>query len=134
MDSIPQLDKAGLRKFGLTFGLVIVTIFGVLLPLLMGLSYRLWPWLVGCVFVLWALAAPASLGPFYRLWMRLGLVLNAIMSRLVLGIVFFLAVLPTGLVLKLRGIDPMRRKADAQARSYRVISDRSATKDMENPF
>ncbi len=134
MEPLPQLDKAGLRKFGLTFGFVIVTIFGVLLPPLMGLGYRLWPWLAGGGFVLWALAAPASLGPFYRLWMRMGLVLNAIMSRLVLGIVFFLAVWPTGLVLKLRGIDPMRRKADTQVRSYRVISDRSATKDMENPF
>ena len=134
MDSIPQLDKIGLRKFGLTFGLIIVAIFGVLLPLLPGLGFRLWPWVTGGIFLIWALAAPASLGPFYRLWMRLGLVLNAIMSGLVLGIVFFLAVLPTGLVLKLRGKDPMQRKPDAQARSYRVISDRSATKDMENPF
>jgi hypothetical protein len=106
----------------------------VLLPLLTGLGYRLWPWLVGGGFVLWALVAPTSLVLFYRLWMRLGLALNAVMSRLVLGIVFFLAVLPTGLILKLRGKDPMRRKPDAQARSYRVISERSAAKDMENPF
>jgi Kef-type K+ transport system membrane component KefB len=134
MESIPQLDKTGLRKFGLTFGLVIIAIFGVLLPLLTGLGYRLWPWIASGGFVLLALTAPASLGPFYRLWMRLGLVLNAVMSRLVLGIVFFIAVLPTGLVLKLRGIDPMRRKPDAQAHSYRVISERPSAIDMENPF
>jgi hypothetical protein len=37
-------------------------------------------------------------------------------------------------VLKLRRIDPMQRKTDARARSYRVISDRSTPNDMENPF
>jgi len=134
MEPIPKLDKAGLRKFGLTFGLVIAAVFGALLPLLPGLGFRLWPWLTGGVFVLWALLAPASLGPFYRVWMRLGQVLNAVSSRLVLGAVFFIAVLPTGLVLKLRGRDPMQRKADARARSYRVISERHSAKDMENPF
>jgi hypothetical protein len=134
MDSIPKLDKIGLRKFGLTFGLVIIAIFGVLLPLLPGLGFRLWPWVLGGFFVSWALAAPASLGPFYRLWMRFGLVLNAITSRLLLGAVFFLAVLPTGLILKLRDKDPMQRRPDAQAHSYRVLSERTSPKDMENPF
>jgi hypothetical protein len=134
MEPIPSLDKNGLRKYGLTFGLVIIAIFGVLLPLLLGLDYRRWPWLVGGVFVIWALLAPASMGSFYLQWMRFGLVLNAIMSRLLLGIVFFLAVLPTGLVLKLRGKDPMQRKRDALAISYRVTSQRPAPKDMENPF
>jgi hypothetical protein len=134
MEPIPQLDRTDLRKFGLTFGLIIAAVFGVLLPLLLGLGYRLWPWVTGGIFTIWALAAPVSIGPFYRLWMRFGFVLNAVMSRLVLGAVFFIAVLPTGLVLKLRGKDPMQRKPDAQARSYRVISDRSSAKDMENPF
>jgi hypothetical protein len=134
IESIPQLDKRGLRKFGLTFGLLIAAIFGLLPPWLFGLDHRLWPWVVGGAFILWAIAAPASIGPFYRLWMRLGLLLNAVMSRLVLGIVFFVAVLPTGLIQKLRGKDPMRRKPDAQTRSYRVISERSSAKDMENPF
>ena len=134
MDHIPKLDKIGLRKFGLTFGLVIVTIFGVLFPLLPGLGFRLWPWVTGGIFAIWALVAPVSIGPFYRLWMRFGFILNAVMSRVVLGAVFFIAVLPTGLVLKLRGKDPMQRKPDAQARSYRVSSERSSAKDMENPF
>jgi len=62
------------------------------------------------------------------------LALNAVSSRLVLGAVLFIAVLSTDLVLKLRGRDQMQRKPDAQARSYRVLSERSSARDMETPF
>ena len=134
MDNIPQLDSAGLRRFGLLFGLIIAGVFGALLPLLLGLGFRWWPWLAGGIFVAWALLAPGSMNPFYRLWMRLGLMMNAVMGRLVLGIVFFLVVLPTGLILKLRGKDPMARKRDSQASSYRVPSTKTEAKNMERPF
>lgn len=134
MEPIPKLDNTGLRRFGITFGLIFISVFGVLLPLLFGLNFRLWPWLTGGFFVFWAVLAAASLNGFYQLWMRLGFVLNAVMSRLVLGIVFFCVVLPTGLVLKLRGQDPMQRKADANAVSYRVISKQTSKNNMEKPF
>lgn len=77
--------------------------------------------------VLWALAlgfgglalvAPTRLAPVNRLWLRLGLALNRIVSPLAIGIVFFLVVTPIGLTLRLAGKDPLHLKRDPAATSY----------------
>lgn len=131
---IPDLDQRGLRNFGLTFGIIIATLLGLLLPWLFNYGFPWWPWVVGFLFALWAVLAPKSLKPFYRIWMRFGLLLNAVMSRIILAIVFYLVVLPTGVILKLRGRDPMRRKLDNEIRSYRITSRQSPSNHMQKPF
>jgi hypothetical protein len=50
--------------------------------------------------------------------MRLGWVLGKIVSPIVLGALFFLAVLPMGLFMRLRGKDLLRLKMDPSAKSY----------------
>ena len=131
---IPDLDAAGLRRFGLIFAGIVAGLFGVLIPLIFGLGFPWWPWLVGVVFVAWGLIAPGTMGGFYRLWMRCGLVLNAVMSRVILGLVYYLTVLPTGLIIRLRGKDPMRRGFDPGAGSYRVESEKPDPEQMHKPF
>jgi len=132
---IPELDAKGLRKFGLTTGAIVAALFGGLIPWAFGLHYPTWPWVLAGVLGLWALAAPATLNPVYRGWMRFGLLINAVMSRVVLGIVFYLVVLPTGLVMRLTGKDPMRRRFEPDAASYRQPPSRALqSKHMENPF
>jgi hypothetical protein len=134
MTQIPELDRSGLRNFGLTFGAIIAVLLGLLLPWLFSYGFPWWPWLVGAAFAGWALAAPDSLKSFYVLWMKIGLVINAVVTRIILGIVFYLIVLPTGLILRLRGGDPMRRTLDKDMNSYRVESQRSPPDRMEKPF
>ncbi len=134
MTQIPELDRTGLRSFGLTFGAIIGVLFGLLLPWLFSYGFPWWPWFVGAVFVGWALAAPNSLKPVYILWMKIGLVINALVTRIILGIVFYLIVLPTGFILRLRGGDPMRRKLDKDMTSYRVESHHSPPDQMQKPF
>jgi hypothetical protein len=53
-----------------------------------------------------------------------------------MGFIFFLTVLPTGLILRLLGKDPMRRKFDTQAASYWILrEDKSVTKEsVDNQF
>jgi len=134
MHEIPELDSAGLRRFGLTTGAIVGGLFGLLIPWLFGLRYPIWPWVIFAVLALWAILAPASLGPVYRGWMRFGLILNAIMSRIILGIVFYLVVFPIGLLMRLKGHDPMARQADPDADSYRVQSHATDPNKMERPF
>jgi hypothetical protein len=131
---IPDLDAAGLRRFGLTFAGIVAGLFGMALPLLFGLGFPWWPWLVGAGFTAWALIAPATMNGFYRLWMRFGLLLNAVMSRLVLGLVYYLTVFPTGLIMRLRGKDPMRRRFEPQSGTYRVESETPDPEQMRKPF
>jgi len=131
---IPELDRKGLRQFALIFAAIVVVVFGIVIPLLTGNGFVWIPWAIGGVFATWGLVVPATVRPFYRLWMRFGMLMSAIVNRAVLGVVFYLILLPFGLVFRVRGIDPLRRKWDPKLRSYRVISDDQDPKHMERPF
>ena len=109
-------------------------LFGLVIPFMFGLKYQYWPWFVLLIFVGWGLIAPASMAVFYKLWMQFGLILNAISSRIVLGVVFYLVVLPIGIAIRIRGRDPMKRKLDKSLISYRVTSEEKAVSRMEKPF
>ncbi len=134
LQEIPELDAKGLRQFSLIFALIVIGGFGVILPLASGGEFFLLPWLIGGVFIAWGVLAPPTVRPFYRLWMRFGLLMNAIISRVVLGIVFYLIVLPFGMILRIRGSDPLKRQWDPAAVSYRVVSDVQQPSQMERPF
>jgi saxitoxin biosynthesis operon SxtJ-like protein len=112
-------DVRQLRHFGCLVG----GIFG-----LIGLWPMLWrhqsprPWALALtvVLVVPALVAPRILAPVYRAWMAAGEVLAWINTRIILGVVFYLVVTPIGLVMRLLGHDPMRRKFEQAGESYRV--------------
>ena len=131
---IEELDKAGLRKFGFTTGIIVCLLFGLLLPWLFGFNLPLWPWILALVLWLWAAIHPATLRPVYRGWMRVGLVLGFINTRIILFILFYLIFLPVGLVMKLFNNDPMARKLQQDQGSYRVISRQRDNKHFERPY
>ena len=131
---IPELDSKALRQFALIFAAIVVVVFGVVIPLITGNGFVWIPWAIGGMFALWGLSAPATIRPFYRLWMRFGMLMGAIVNRVVLGVVFYLILLPFGLVFRIRGIDPLRRKWDLKLESYRVISDDPNPEHMNRPF
>lgn len=131
---IKKLDKAGLRRFGLSMAAIVAILFGVLVPWVIGGAYRAWPWAIAGVFVAWALVAPATLDKFYVFWMKLGLVLGRIVNPLVLGIVFLLTFVPMGLIMRLLGKDPMRRALIPDEPSYRIKSLARSETDMERPY
>ena len=132
--TIPELDRKGLRDFGLLMAAVIVALFGLFFPWLFERGWPLWPWALAAAFVLPALLAPGSLRPVYRGWMRFGLFMSRVMTPLVLGIVFFLIFTPVALVLKVIGKDAMRRRLDPAAPTYRVDARGREMGDMERPF
>ena len=133
-NEIPELDKAGLRRFGLVTGSIIAVLFGGLLPFLFGFNYPLWPWYLAVVLVVWAVLAPASMRGLYRGWMRFGLLLNKITTPILMGLVFFVAVTPTALIMKILGRDAMKRSLDKNIDSYRVPSKKSDKSQLEKPF
>jgi hypothetical protein len=105
------------------FGLLVGGIFGVigLWPLLWRQqSPRLWAVTLAVVLVLPALVAPRVLAPAYRAWMKLAEVLAWVNTRIVLGVVFYGVVTPIGVVMRLAGHDPMRRRFDQAGETYRV--------------
>ena len=132
--TIPELDTDGLRNFGLTTGLIVAVLFGIFFPWLFGRGFPLWPWVLSAVLVTWALIAPSTLRRVYQRWMRLGLLISRVTTPLVLGIVFYIVIMPFGLVRRMFGRDPMSRAFDADASSYRVKTETRPRKSLENPY
>jgi hypothetical protein len=134
MNGIPQLDRKGLRDFGITTGALIAALFGLLFPWLLNLDFPIWPWILFGLLTALGLIIPQALRPVYEGWMRFGLLMSRITTPLVLGIVFFGIVLPMGLIMRLGRRDPMARKFDGSLLSYRVTSDKPSRDNMERPF
>ena len=85
-----------------------------------------WYWLVvsACFGVVTAVA-PNWLTPLNKAWMTLGALLNRLISPIVLGAMYFIVIVPAGLVMRAFGKDPMMRKFDPDARSYWIERDES---------
>ena len=132
--TIPELDRKGLREFGLTFGAAIVVLFGLFFPWLLERGWPTWPWVVAAAFWSLALIYPLSLRWIYRGWMRFGLLASRVMTPLVLGIVFFVMISPMALVRRLMGKDSLQRTIDPNQKSYRVKSAKSPKEKLERPF
>jgi hypothetical protein len=130
---VPRLDRAGLRQFGLVTGLGLGVLFGTLLPLLLKRPYPWWPWATGGVLVIGALIVPEALRFIYSPWMRLAMLLNRLTAPLIGGTVFFLVITPVAWIMRMVGNDPMARRFDREAPSYRVKSNPNSS-SMERPF
>jgi hypothetical protein len=90
--AIPELDRKGLREFGLVTGGIVAGLFGLFFPWVFERSWPAWPWIVFAVLGCWGLLAPMSLQPVYRVWMRFGLLLSRVTTPLIMGLVFYLVI------------------------------------------
>tara|TARA_Y100000588_G_C13629972_1_gene659082 strand:+ start:140 stop:568 length:429 start_codon:yes stop_codon:yes gene_type:complete len=89
-----------------------------------------WPWLFGDNGPrIWAVAAafalltitllkPSLLGPANILWMRFGRILHSIVNPIIMGLIFFLTVTPTGLIIRLLRKDILKLRWDSEAKTY----------------
>ena len=104
------------HAFGLMFAAVLSVIavvgwvfFGVVLE---------WVIIGAGVFGAVALTLPGVLLPFNRLWGVFAERLGRVGNYLLLGLFFYLFLLPVGLIIRLFGRDPMHRDLDPKAKSY----------------
>ncbi len=126
-------DKKGLREFGLITGGLFVGLFGLFFPWLLSVDFPIWPWCVAGVLWIWALLIPNSLKWVYKPWMLFAGGLGWINTRIILAIVFFVLMMPIGLLMRLLGKNPMHPKL-SQSDSFRIITHTRAPKEMEHPF
>ena len=109
------------RGFGLSFAGILTVLGGLL-----ALSHKalvLWPFGIALLFLLLAFIKPVVLAPINRLWFRFGLLLNRIVNPVIMGLIFFFAVTPIGLVMRLSRKDSLRLKRDPEAGSYWIERD-----------
>lgn len=128
------MDKHELRKFGLLFGAVLMTLFGSLLPWLRSKPLPLWPFYIGLSVVVLALLFPSVLRPLYAGWMKFGAAMSFINTRIIMSIFFFVILTPMAWVLRIAGKDLLAREMSETAQSYRITSEPYTKEQMEKPY
>jgi hypothetical protein len=106
-----------------SFGIVMAAGFAVLTLLNGWHDGRLWPWTGGLavLFLATALLYPAALNPLNWMWLKFGLLLHKVVNPIVMGLLFYGTVLPTGLAMRAMGKDVLRLKRQPDADSYWII-------------
>ncbi len=103
-----------------SFGIVMTAAFALIALLNWWHDGHSWGWTCGIalLFLLAAVGYPAALKPLNWLWFKFGLLLNKVVNPIVMALVFFGTVLPTGLVMRALHKDPLRLKRQPDAISY----------------
>ena len=129
-----QVVQPGTEK---SFGIVMAVAFGVIAAIGYWHQSDWWPWLLGiaALFLISAFMFPSVLGGVNRLWFKFGMLLHRIVNPVILGLTFFLTVLPTGLVMRAMGKDLLRLKRDPRAETYWIRRPRGeASQSMKDQF
>lgn len=107
------------RRFGLTLGVVAVAIGSVRFAL----GHPHWMWWVagGVVLFCLALYRPAILALPNQLWLKLGLLLHKITNPVAMALLFYAVIVPTGVLMRLYGRDPLRLRREPHSASYWIM-------------
>ena len=106
------------KSFGVVFSIVFLIV--ALYPLINSEGLRIWALVVSIIFFLLAFLAPKILVLPNKLWFKFGLLIGSIVAPIVMAFVYFVTVLPTGLIMRLLGKDLLKQKLDKNAKSYWV--------------
>ena len=104
------------RSFGIVFFFVFVIVS--LWPLTNENSLRVWSIFVAIIFLILGLMNSKLLTPLNILWFKFGKLLGFIIAPIVMGIVFFVVITPTGLIMKIIGKDLLNNKYNNKIKSY----------------
>ena len=126
----PKIKLPTNRNFGIVFSIVFLII--ALWPLLKQNDLRLWSLSISGIFFVLGLLNSKLLLPLNKIWFKFGILLGSIIAPIVMGIVFFLVVTPTGLIMKLLRKDLLNLKKNKKE-TYWLDKDNSNS-SLKNQF
>ena len=118
------------RSFGIVF--FIVFLFISLYPLTYNEEIRIWSVIISFIFLILGLLNSKILTPLNKYWFKFGIFLGKTISPIIMGIIFFLVVTPTGLIMRLLGRDVLNLKYNKK-QSYWIEKNGPKSK-MKNQF
>ena len=104
-----------------SFGLVFTGFFALvgLWPVVIhGAPPHWWAIVVAVAFAGCTALWPQALRPINFVWYKFGMALHHIVNPILMGLIYFGAVVPMSLMMRLKGRDPLRMKRDTAADSY----------------
>ena len=123
--------KIGTNKsFGIVFFLffLIVSIF----PLFKDEDIRVWSLIIAIIFLVFGLLNSKVLTPLNKIWFKFGILLGSFVSPIIMGIVFFVIVTPTSIIMRVLGENLLNLKKDNK-KTYWVERSKIQSK-MRNQF
>ena len=118
------------KSFGIVFFVVFLLIS--LYPLLNNESIRVWSLVISIIFLILGILDSKILSPLNKIWFKFGIFLGKIISPIIMGIIFFLVVTPTGFIMRLLGKDVLNLKF-SDHKSYWIEKTGPKSK-MKNQF
>jgi len=118
------------RNFGIVFSIFFLVV--ALWPLLNSNEIRYWSLIISLIFLILGLINSKILTPLNKLWTKFGYFLGSIISPIVMGIVYFAVVTPTGLIMKLLGKDLLLLKKNNNQTYW--IKKENIKSSMKNQF
>ena len=118
------------RSFGIVFFIVFLLV--ALYPLLNNENPRIWSLILSVIFLFLGIINSKILNPLNILWFKFGILLGKIVSPIVMGVIYFLVVTPTGLLMRLFGKDILNLKFNNE-KSYWIEKTGPKSK-MKNQF
>ena len=123
-------NKSSNKSFGIVFFIVFLLIS--FYPLLDNESIRLWSFVISLIFLILGILNSKILSPLNRAWFKFGVLLGKVISPIIMGIIFFLVVTPTGFIMRLLGKDVLNLKFSG-VKSYWIEKSGPKSK-MKNQF
>ena len=118
------------KSFGIVFFIVFLIIS--LYPLLNNENIRIWSLIISATFLILGIMNSNFLSPLNRIWFKFGMLLGSIISPLVMSLIFFLIVTPTGLLMRIFKKDLLNLKYNNK-KSYWIEKNGPKSK-MKNQF
>ena len=118
------------RSFGIVFFVVFLLI--ALFPIIYNSEIRLWTLVISFIFLVLGLLNSKILSPLNKLWFKFGVFLGNFVAPIVMGIVFFLVVTPTGIIMKLLRKDLINLKKNNEKTYW--IEKKENTSSMKKQF
>ena len=87
------------KSFGIVFFIVFLLI--AFYPLINQENIRIWSLIVSLIFLILGLKNSNILSPLNKIWFKFGILLGKLVSPIVFGMIYFLVVTPTGLLMRL---------------------------------
>ena len=118
------------RNFGIVFSIVFLII--ALWPVLNQNEIRIWSLVISLIFLVLGFIDSKLLSPLNKIWFKFGLILGSVIAPVVMGIVFFFVVTPTGLIMRALGKVLLKLKKNKE-NTYWLDKDNS-NNSLKNQF
>ena len=126
-------EKSDLRKFGITIGILLMIIAGILFWKEKE-SFQIFL-TIGAVLCVFSVVIPVILKPIYWMWMIFATILGWIMTRVILSILFYVIITPIGLISRLFGKQFLELKWNEKNSTYwNYRSDKLDKRSYEKQF